>query len=622
VRPAERVRSRPSALRRGVGRDATTDRLALGLVLATMTAQVLFLAVGCDWDLCGDEAEYWAWSRRLDWSYFAKGPLIAWIIRLGTELAGGLSLRWAGSLMPAVRLPAVLLGGLTAWGVYRLGGLASGRPRVGLIAMLLLPAVPLFAIGALLMTIDTPLVCFWAWAAVWAYRTIVQGDQKGWIIAGTVGALGVLAKYTMLAFPASVGLFLLVSPGHRRLLLRPGFWTMSLVCVGLGMAPIVIWNAQHDWVAAGQMADRMGLTPASSPGRLLPVLAFLGGEAAALGGIWWFLAIRAIVRAGRQVARREFGDGLRFLLCLWGVIWTACLMASVLGENELNWMAPGYVAVLVLIGWVLDRDLSAVRWGRWTKFIIAAWAVNVLAMAALAHTEWLYPALARWIPASTDRRPAPLRQIDPTCRMRGNARLAEAVEDQLASLRAGGEDPFVLTPTYTLASTLAFYLPGQPETYCLTWTYGMTRRAANQHDLWHPNPRHDAEAFRNRPAVVVEDANLPPNFAHAMERTKVFGHAGETTRVVVRERGVVVGAWDVTVCRDYRGVEGYVQNTWLPPDADPMLKRYIQRDAPWLLTEGQGSSASSPRPSPPKTGAREKEGPRPPVPSPRLRGEG
>ena len=53
-----------------------------------MLCQVAFLVFGCDWDLCNDEAEYWAWSRQLDWSYYSRGPLIAWLIRLATECSG------------------------------------------------------------------------------------------------------------------------------------------------------------------------------------------------------------------------------------------------------------------------------------------------------------------------------------------------------------------------------------------------------------------------------------------------------------------------------------------------------------------------------------------------------
>ena len=286
-------------------------RRALGVILAVMTLQLLFLLVGCDWDFCGDEAEYWAWSRRLDWSYFSRGPLIAWLIRLGTEAFGGLSLRLTGSLMFAARLPAVLLGGLTAWGIFRLAELTTGSRRTGLFAALLLPAIPIFAIGGVIITSDTPLVCCWTWAAVWTLRAIRSDDLRRWILVGVIGALGVLAKYSVLAFPASVGLFLLLSPRHRGLLLRPGFWAMAALCVGLGLAPIVIWNVQHGWASAGQLADRVGLSDRATWGSVWPVLSFLGGEAAVLGGVWWVAGIAALVGAApRRAARtRSGGDG-------------------------------------------------------------------------------------------------------------------------------------------------------------------------------------------------------------------------------------------------------------------------------------------------------------------------
>src|ERR1700679_1028931 len=63
-------------------------RWSLAAIGAVMLCQVAFLVFGCDWDLCNDEAEYWAWSRQLDWSYWSRGPLIAWLIRLATESLG------------------------------------------------------------------------------------------------------------------------------------------------------------------------------------------------------------------------------------------------------------------------------------------------------------------------------------------------------------------------------------------------------------------------------------------------------------------------------------------------------------------------------------------------------
>ena len=105
--------------------------------------------------------------------------------------------------MPAVRLPAVILGALTGWGVFRLAERCCGGARAGLARCSCSWPSPLFRVGGLLMTIDTPLLCCWTWAAVWAYRAIA--DTAALADRGRARAVGVLAKYTMLAFPASVG---------------------------------------------------------------------------------------------------------------------------------------------------------------------------------------------------------------------------------------------------------------------------------------------------------------------------------------------------------------------------------------------------------------------------------
>jgi hypothetical protein len=543
-------------------------------ILAVMLAQISFLVFGCDWDLCSDEAEFWAWSRRPALSYFARGPLIAWLIRVATELFGALSVKLTGSLMFAVRFPCVLMGGLTAWGIYRLAKLTLGSTRSALMAVVLLPAIPAIAIGGVVITCDTPLVCCWTWAAVWTYRGILRDELRPWVVAGLIGALGVLAKYSFLAFPASVGLFLTLSSSHRRQLLRPGFWAMSIVCAAIGLAPILAWNSQHGWAGANQLADRVGFSARASWGGLAPVLSFIGGDAAALGGIWWLVGLFAVGGAVRLLvwpARAQGNDTLRvdqeiesdrtgtlYLVCLWVVIWCACLAASLLGEAEANWMVPGYVAMVVLMGARVDAALA--RGGARARAYAAAWCVSVGLVVVIHHTEWFYPLIADRVPAPAGRWAVPFRVMDPTARMRGHQVLARAVADRLAALEASGASPFVLTPTYGLTSTLSFYLPGQPETYCLSWNYGMTADPVNQHDLWHPNPRHDPGAFTRRPAIVVEDANMPPSYAKLMAKKGVFGRLESQDRVVVREGGIIIGAWDIAICHDYRGVGAYKQN--------------------------------------------------------------
>jgi hypothetical protein len=555
--------------------DGRATRWAVRAIAAFTIAQVAFLLVGCDWELIADEAEYWAWSRQLDWSYYAKGPLIAALIRLGTTTFGDLSLALTGTLMPAVRLPAVILGGLTGWGVFRLAQLASGSTRAGLIAVLLMPAVPLFRVGGLLMTIDTPLLCCWTWAAVWSYRAILGGRAREWLFAGVLGAMGVLAKYTMLAFPASIGMYLLLAPSHRKHLLRPGFWAMSGLCM-LGMVPIVAWNAGHGWVGAAQMADRVGLTSFSRStwAAITTLLGFLGAEVAVWGVAWWAIGLLALRWSIARVVRgeppviRAYGKstlilhnkpdrgGLLYLLCLWAPIWLACVAVCFLGENEANWGAPGYIGLLVLIGRWLDRGLlrdSLLRpANRWGVAIVVTWAVGMVAMTAIQHTEWFYPILARWTPAPTESWPAPMSRLDPTNRMRGHRGLVPEVERVLSEMRAAGEDPFLVAPTPYLASELTFYMKDHPEVHALSFSW-TPEKPVNQHDLWHPNPRFDPDAFRGRPAIIVEDAHMHPSYAESLVRHRWFARSEPSKRILVREAGVIVAAWDVSIDRDYRG---------------------------------------------------------------------
>ena len=87
------------------------------LLIGSALLRLLYLANN-PLDLAPDEAHYWDWSRHLDWSYYSKGPLVAYLIRLSCELCGGLSVALTGTEMVAVRLPAVVCGSLFLLSLY------------------------------------------------------------------------------------------------------------------------------------------------------------------------------------------------------------------------------------------------------------------------------------------------------------------------------------------------------------------------------------------------------------------------------------------------------------------------------------------------------------------------
>src|SRR4051794_24778983 len=62
--------------------------LAACLILLAAALRAAFLLLDCPLDLAPDEAHYWDWSRHLDWNYYSKGPLVAWIIGASCWLLG------------------------------------------------------------------------------------------------------------------------------------------------------------------------------------------------------------------------------------------------------------------------------------------------------------------------------------------------------------------------------------------------------------------------------------------------------------------------------------------------------------------------------------------------------
>ena len=213
-------------------------------------------------ELSPQEAYYWAWGQRLDWSYYSKGPLVAYLIALSTRLGGDTEF-W-------VRLPAVLLGTLTAVIGYALTHRIFRSERAAFVSLVLLSVMPLYAIGAVLMTIDAPFVCCWGLAWLCLSRVRPREGELAWYGAGAAFGLGLLSKYTMFMLVPCVVLWLISSPRLRHWLRRREPYD-ALVLGLLIFSPVVVWNARNDWYSLRHVLIQAG----GGSGRSL--LATLGG---------------------------------------------------------------------------------------------------------------------------------------------------------------------------------------------------------------------------------------------------------------------------------------------------------------------------------------------------------
>ncbi|MBA4067702.1 MAG: hypothetical protein C0501_29155 [Isosphaera sp.] len=512
---------------------------AAAVIAASVVVSLCYLWAWCPHDLSPDEAHYWDWSRHLDWSYYSKGPLVAWLVRAGCELFGPLSVSVTGDLGAAVRTPAVVCHAALLAGWYVLAAGVFRSPRLGLAVLVCAAPLPMVRAGAVLMTIDPPFMACWCWALICVWRGLDTGRSAWWAGAGVLTATGILAKYTMALFPAAVVGYLLF---HRRSeFRRPGVYLL-LAGAALGWVPVIAWNAANDWVSFRHVFGLVGAGGGRPVGLRWDGLgSFAGGQLGMLFGAW----LVAFVGAGvRFRPAREPDPAVRLLWWVSAPVWLLFAAASLVKPGQPNWPAPAYVAGFVLaVAWAGEQL-------RGPRPRLAAWAVVLTSAAALAVTAALYfpglvrPAVGELAGPPTATRPFPARQYDLTARLVGWKELAAAVDEVRTRVRfETGEEPVIVGTHWTHPGVIAFYLSGRPQVYSVG-TANVSDRYS-QYDVWRPNPVADAQAFRGRAFVLVGDVG--PDTVAAFDRVD------PPVRVVFPREGAPVAGWNIQVGHGFRG---------------------------------------------------------------------
>ncbi|KAF0184557.1 MAG: hypothetical protein FD164_413 [Nitrospirae bacterium] len=505
----------------------------LGSALVSLTLIRIFYILNGPLDLSPDEAHYWEWARRLDLSYYSKGPVIAYLIAAGTWLFGDTA--WG------VRCFAPLFSVLSSIVLYDLvcrmysprdaheGHAAVHARDIALGSALLLQMLPMFAPFGVLLTIDSPFLFLWILALACFWRAVEKptGSKPlvSWLLVGIVVGLGLLTKYTMAFFIAS-GFLFLVFTKKRTLLLTP-YPYMALLAGLIVFSPVILWNMQNDWVTlrhtAGQAHVAAGLQVS-----LKTFGEFLGSQAGIVTPMLFVLMVPALFNRHRLVADSRH----QFLFWFAVPIIVFFVLKSVQGKVQPNWAMTGYVTALVAVCssfwfWLGRADEISLRKRR----IFVTGALLALVVTTFAH---IVPATT-WLPV----------KMDPSQRLRGWKQMGVEVGRLHAELASQGS-VLIFSDSYQVAGELAFYLPGQPVTYCIN-----NGRRMNQYDLW-PGMNEAAEQAKASGAVngiyVRIGAGEPPE-----QVLKAF-HRVEKKVITVYDRKRTLREYGVFLCYGFRGL--------------------------------------------------------------------
>ncbi len=399
-------------------------------------------------DLAGDEAQYWDWSRRLALGYYSKPPLIAYVIDLLTGAAG--NKEWA------IRTGAVLFSSAAVAVVYALTLRIARNERAALLAALASIAMPFTWAGSVIMTIDPLLVFFWA-LVMYTFHRAVNDEERFWWLVGAALGFGMLAKYTMVLLAAGLGLYLLLVD-RRWWRTR---WPWLAVVVALVMqSGVIYWNWQHDWVSfrhtAAIGADEQ-VTAIESIGYFLE---YLGGQFGAVSPILLVLFLWAMGWCAKRF--RTDRDAAFLVLSFISLFGFYALVAFTRRAN-VNWPVAAYAAAAPALGWMWYARPR----GRWARgWLVAGLALGAALGIGARSTDLLYVA---GVPVNPDK--------DPTNKLRGGRELGAALAKHID---AGADAPFFFSDRYQLTAWAAFYTPGKPRVYCAN----LGDRRYNQYDLW------------------------------------------------------------------------------------------------------------------------------------------
>ena len=113
-----------------------------------------------------------------------------------------------------MRLAAVVTSLIGPFILWRTTSLLFG-PAIARRAVWIALAMPLLAVGGVIVTPDTPSVLFWGLAA-WALAELhVSRNANWWLAVGMFAGLGLLSKYSNLFVGAGILLWLVLVPANR-----------------------------------------------------------------------------------------------------------------------------------------------------------------------------------------------------------------------------------------------------------------------------------------------------------------------------------------------------------------------------------------------------------------------
>lgn len=309
-----------------------TLRTSLLLILAITVYRIVMLHVDGT-DLFVDEAQYWLWSTHLDFGYYSKPPMIAWVIHLFTAIGGGSQdIFW-------IRVASPLFHMATAMLLIPATTRLTGSQQAGAWTGLSYATLPGVALSSVFMSTDTILFPFLALTLL-CYSHLIERRSVGYaLLMGVAIGCGTLSKYAMLYFAGTAVIAAIALPKARIALRDAALAAVAAVAV---IAPNIWWNATHGGATlkhTSENADWHGLNF-----KIGKAAEFIGSQFGVVGPV---LFAALLIVFYRLVRGRASTTEKHLFILSWPII-LAIIFQALMSRAYANWAATAYAAGTML----------------------------------------------------------------------------------------------------------------------------------------------------------------------------------------------------------------------------------------------------------------------------------
>ena len=311
--------------------------------LITITLLRIYALYVSPIELSVDEAQYWHWSQNIEFGYFTKPPMIAWVIALSTSVFG--NEEWA------VRLFSPLIHFCISLILWATSQFAFGA-KAGKLAALIWIFTPAASLGSFIISTDTPLLLFWSFSILFIFKLFRNETNLIAILAGISIGLAFLSKYAALYFVIFFIMWWLIYDRNKDLSIKNIF--IILLTIMLVASGNIYWNYINEFVTVSHTVSNANLTKIIF--NLTNVISFLSSQLLVFGPIFLLLYIFLIFDCFLKKGKLSLLAFLSFPIII------LITIQSFLKISNPNWAITAYIgATIILSAYVVIQKYKFLR---------------------------------------------------------------------------------------------------------------------------------------------------------------------------------------------------------------------------------------------------------------------